>query len=90
MTEQQLRELLASDIVLVAVPGHIHSLTLHPRLCSLERAPQAFIGWVAAWSTNSGQWISVDPHAVVAVVPQKITVPEPLDSPSSEPDLPSA
>lgn len=72
MTEQKLRDLLSSDIVQVAVPGDIHLLTLHPELCTLDRAPQTFIGWISAWSTNQGQWIAIDPQSVVAVKPQMV------------------
>ena len=72
MTEQQLRDLLSGDIVQVAVPGHIHLLTLHPQLCTLENQPKTYIGWVSAWSTNSGQWIAIDPNTVVAVRAQNI------------------
>lgn len=72
MTEQELRDLLSGDIVQVAVPGDIHLLTLHPQLCTLESQPKTYIGWVSAWSANSGQWIAVDPNTVVAVKPQNI------------------
>lgn len=72
MTEQELTNLLTKDIVQVAVPGDIYLVTLHPALCFLEGKPQTFIGHVAAWSTNMGQWISIDPKTVVAAKPQNV------------------
>jgi hypothetical protein len=72
MTYQQLVDLLSGDIVQIAVPGAIHLVTLHPKLCALANQPSTFLGHVSAWSTNSGQWISIDPAAVVAHQPLQI------------------
>lgn len=68
-TESSLTDILAGDIVQVAVPGHIHLLTLHPGLCTLANRPTTFVGHVMAWSTNTGAWLAVDPAKVVAAIP---------------------
>lgn len=72
MTEQELVELLTTDIVDIATPGRIQSVTLHPDLCRLDLRPQTFIGSVMCWSSTDGSWVSVDPAKVVAVKPHRL------------------
>ncbi len=79
MTEQELTDLLASDMVDVAINGRIVSVTLHPQLCRVDLRPQTFIGSVSAWSSTDGQWISLDPLKVVAVKPHQLNFSQSLN-----------
>ena len=77
MTEQELRDLVANDLVrIVTVDKQFYLVTTHPLLCTYDAERAVMLGHVRCWCLESARWISIDPTRVYAHQALNHTMPE--------------
>ena len=77
MTEQELRDLVANDIVrIVTVDKKFYLVSTHPSLCTYDVERAVMLGHVRCWCLESARWINIDPTRVYAHKALNHTMPE--------------
>ena len=67
MTEQELRDLVSTDIVrIVTVNKAFHLITTHPSLCTYDTERATMKGHVRCWCVETACWLSIDPAKIYA------------------------
>jgi len=67
MTEQELRDLVANDIVrIVTTNKEFFLITAHPSMCTYDAERATMRGHVRCWCVETARWISVDPAKIYA------------------------
>ena len=77
MTEQELRQLVANDLVrIVTTSKEFLLVTTHPSLCSYDVERATMMGHVRCWCVETARWLSVDPAKIYAHKALNHTMPE--------------
>ena len=77
MTEQELRDLVANDLVrIVTTDREFFLITTHPSLCSYDTERRVATGHVRCWCLETARWLSIDPSKIYAHKALNHTMPE--------------
>jgi hypothetical protein len=67
MTEQELRDLVSTDLVrIVTVDKEFYLITTHPTLCSYDTERATATGHVRCWCVETARWLSINPRKIYA------------------------
>jgi hypothetical protein len=67
MTEQELRDLVANDLVrIVTTDREFFLITTHPSLCTYDTERAVATGHVRCWCLETARWLSIDARNIFA------------------------